>query len=148
MKKLLIALLLLSLLLLSGCGKNGSGENEPGEDWRAREGYVFCDAELNGEKVEYAVGIDVSSLVVYYNRDEQVRVGITDPDFAFYDVGAAFGSVYFSDLNGDGTSEMIAADLIDDKPVNIVFEFDHNGTFVYRNDLSGFPAEAPVESAK
>lgn len=140
-KFLLLALLAASAMTFMACSATEYVEDDEeivGNDWHTWMSYVPCDASIDGKAVKLLVGIDDNSFDVFYDQDEQVLVGATDKSVTYEDFNNTPNLLYFSDIDNDGTSELIVPDNRKDGTYYMVFTYNHKDKFEFNESASSY----------
>ena len=142
MKKYAILLLALVLCLsLTACGDSNEYDNEEvgGTDWRTT-GIWRGDGTItrDGEDIDVLVCIHDTDATFYYNTEDQELYGSVDyPITLDGNPWEMYQYIDFTDLNGDGNSDVTLHFLDGDNELIMVWFWDsENGQFMYQPDES------------
>ena len=136
------ALLLAAVLCMSltACGSGGS-DNVAGNDWRVT-GVVQGSGTItrDGEDTDVLVCVHAADTTFYYDTKEQVLFGSVDyPVPLEGDPWEMFRSIDFTDLNGDGNSDVTMKFDDGGSEILMVWLWDaENEQFMYQQDVSTF----------
>ena len=146
MKKLakIVVLLLTGLLLFAaaGCGEetNTSPEEEiAGKDWRTW-GIIhdFGTITRDGTDTDVCVCVHETDAAFYYDEEEQVYYDGVEYPMLLPNAESAYQEIDFSDLNGDGQSDVCMTFHYDEDNSTVVmvwFWYEDDG-FVFQEDFS------------
>ena len=127
-------------LCLAACGNS---DDVAGDDWRTT-GMVVDSGTIthDGDSVDVLVTVSESSAAFYRDIPEQVLFdGVAFP-MDIPDAEQAFHSISFDDLDGDGESDVWVSFLHENgDATDLVWIWDPEERYVYREDLSAVPAD-------
>ena len=138
-----IALLISALLCLclAACG-NGNAVSDgeiAGGDWRTT-GTVRDSGRIvrNGETADVLICVHKEDAAFYYDKEEQVLFGDVKYPTAVNDPWGAYRSTDFSDINGDGNSDVsITFSLSDGDKMIMTWLWDNaQADFIFNSELS------------
>jgi len=144
-KKLLLSLITgLCITAFAGCSGNvDDPDPAPGSDWRTWMPYESVELTIDNEATDCLVAIYSDGCKVYYNQESQVLIGKTDGISAIPDLVTNLVSVSSSDLDDDGTDELVVAETREYGVFYMVFSYDGKDTFIYQPAFSAYNGVHP-----
>ena len=127
-------------LCLAACGNS---DDVAGDDWRTT-GMVVDSGTIthDGDSVDVLVTVSESSAAFYRDIPEQVLFDSVTFPMDIPDAEQAFHSISFDDLDGDGESDVWVSFLHENgDATDLVWIWDPEERYVYREDLSAIPAD-------
>ena len=127
-------------LCLAACGNS---DDVAGDDWRTT-GMVVDSGTIthDGDSVDVLVTVSESSAAFYRDIPEQVLLDSVAFPMDIPDAEQAFHSISFDDLDGDGESDVWVSFLHENgDATDLVWIWDPEERYVYREDLSAVPAD-------
>ena len=127
-------------LCLAACGNS---DDVAGADWRTT-GMVVDSGTIthDGDSVDVLVTVSESSAAFYRDIPEQVLFDSVTFPMDIPDAEQAFHSISFDDLDGDGESDVWVSFLHENgDATDLVWIWDPEERYVYREDLSAIPAD-------
>lgn len=127
-------------LCLAACGNS---DDVAGDDWRTT-GMVVDSGTIthDGDSVDVLVTVSESSAALYRDIPEQVLFDSVAFPMDIPDAEQAFHSISFDDLDGDGESDVWVSFLHENgDATDLVWIWDPEERYVYREDLSAVPAD-------
>lgn len=127
-------------LCLAACGNS---DDVAGDDWRTT-GMVVDSGTIthDGDSVDVLVTVSESSAAFYRDIPEQVLFDSVTFPMDIPDAEQAFHSISFDDLDGDGESDVWVSFLHENgDATDLVWIWDPEERYVYREDLSAVPAD-------
>ena len=127
-------------LCLAACGNS---DDVAGDDWRTT-GMVVDSGTIthDGDSVDVLVTVSESSAAFYRDIPEQVLFDSVVFPMDIPDAEQAFHSISFDDLDGDGESDVWVSFLHENgDATDLVWIWDPEERYVYREDLSAIPAD-------
>ena len=127
-------------LCLAACGNS---DDVAGDDWRTT-GMVVDSGSIthDGDSVDVLVTVSESSAAFYRDIPEQVLFDCVAFPMDIPDAEQAFHSISFDDLDGDGESDVWVSFLHENgDATDLVWIWDPEERYVYREDLSAVPAD-------
>ena len=127
-------------LCLAACGNS---DDVAGDDWRTT-GMVVDSGTIthDGDSVDVLVTVSESSAAFYRDIPEQVLFDSVTFPMGIPDAEQAFHSISFDDLDGDGESDVWVRFLHENgDATDLVWIWDPEERYVYREDLSAVPAD-------
>ena len=129
-----------ALLCLAACGNS---DDVAGDDWRTT-GMVVDSGTIthDGDSVDVLVTVSESSAAFYRDIPEQVLFDNVAFPMDIPNAEQAFHSISFDDLDGDGESDVWVSFLHENgEATDLVWIWDPEERYVYREDLSAIPAD-------
>lgn len=132
-----------ALVLCLGLAACGNSDDVAGDDWRTT-GMVVDSGTIthDGDSVDVLVTVSESSAAFYRDIPEQVLFDSVSFPMDIPDAEQAFHSISFDDLDGDGESDVWVSFLHENgDATDLVWIWDPEERYVYREDLSAIPAD-------
>lgn len=131
------------MVLCLGLAACGNSDDVAGDDWRTT-GMVVDSGTIthDGDSVDVLVTVSESSAAFYRDIPEQVLLDSVAFPMDIPDAEQAFHSISFDDLDGDGESDVWVSFLHENgDATDLVWIWDPEERYVYREDLSAVPAD-------